>query len=335
MQKKDYTLSLLFSSKDKEVFYQGISRYNSKVIDSLEVTASEIKIRFSRTAKKNPEEYVYSESSPVRYQLYRAACFYLAVVGFLPKVRRIVLRTDKLQTELDKALLIQSWDDCRIKITLPIETAARCFSEEDKKYYTIITYFLKAQLDPFHHDAFRAAWSGLNGIYSELSESQYEKDKLSAMSEILRIHRATNAEEYAKTLDTDFWRHVQWHNYVQWRTMPKVEEAIMNNRYPDLMVYKGLADYLISIYKKTNQTEKAQRIEQYAQARIKKKVTNTNDRVRFLVTEYCYMIRNRSFHAGKPYPIFNMKNADKKTTEQQLTELILLVIRDILVQRII
>lgn len=332
MQKKVYTLYLRFAAKGKEIFYQGISRYNNRIIDSLEVAESYIAIRFCRTAKVNPTDYVYSESSPVRYQLYRAACFYLAVAGSLPKVKSIYLVEKGRKIELDMTHLTQNWANCHVEITLPKETAACCFTEEDREYYTIITYFLKAQLDPFPHDAFRAAWSGLNAVYNRLSDSNYESDKLSALSEMIRTKRAPEAEKYAKQLDNEFWKHIQWHNYVQWKTVPKVEEMVMCNRYPDRTVYQKLSDYIISVYE-TSQPEKARQIIQYSQARMKKKETNANDRVRFLVTEYCYMIRNRSFHAGKPYPIFNMKKEDCKTSEQQLTDLILLAIRDYLVQK--
>ena len=64
---------------------------------------------------------------------------------------------------------------------------------------------------------------------------------------------------------------------------------------------------------------------------IEKNVISNVARARFLVADYCYMLRNRSFHAEKAYPLFVInKEADYKTVEEVLTELILMTMEGLL-----
>ena len=332
--KKRYDLTVSFSTAGKELLYHGISWYNSKIIDTLEITEDKIVIIFERSEKPDPKEYICSSSSPVRYQLYRAACFFLAVTGSIPSIEKIELNDGEQSIKQDKSILTPHWEHCRIGITIPKETASRCFGEGGKVYYTILTYFLKAQLDAFPHDGFRAAWSCLNGIYNQLSESQYEKDKLAALREMIRSHRLEEAEGMAKTLDEDFWKHLQWYNYVQWKGISNVEEAIRINLYQDEVLFRKLSAYLCDLLQKDDPA-KAEEIAGTAERFLRKKTKKPNDRLRFIVTDYCYMLRNRSFHAGRPYPIFAAYSEKGSTVEEQLTALILLTIKDILVQELI
>ena len=138
--KKKYNLTVSFATTDKGLLYQGISWYNSKVVDALEITKDKIIITFERLKKTDPKEYILSYSSPVRYQLYRAACFFLVVTGSIPVIEKIELSDGELSTELDKSILTPHWEHCQIGITMPKETAAKCFGESGKVYYTIITY---------------------------------------------------------------------------------------------------------------------------------------------------------------------------------------------------
>ena len=331
MQKEEYELSVYFTTFDHEMLYQGVSSYNANIIDYIDISSSCLSIRFKRNKKTKAEEYIYSESSPVRYQLYRAACFYLAVTGSLPRVKKIVLKgkhQGSLQL-LDKSLLTQSWNGCKVAITLPKEIAQKCFVDKDKRIYIIITFFLKAQLDSFSHDAFRAAWSGLNAFYNHLSNSQYESEKLAVLRNLIKSKGSPEAEQYVKNLPDSFWKHIQWHNYIQWRSIDEIENLIRTNQCRDIILYKKITGYLHNFYSK-NKPEYIHDFDAFVQKKIRKKVIDANERVRFLVTYYCYMLRNRSFHAGKPYPIFGIGSSESVTTERGLTDIILFTIKDLL-----
>ena len=325
-----YALILKFEEKKTEILYQGLSWYRKNLVDQIMITYNRIEIRFQRNTRIALEEYIFQPSNPVRYQLYRAACFYLSVVGKLPKVHSLIMCGNEKQYQIDIEKLTKNWKGCCVPITLPAEIAAECFSEEGKWVYIIITYFLKAQLDAFSHDCFRAAWSSLNAVYSHLSSNSQEQEtvKLRRLACFLRNHHALDAEKNAAAFDKEFWKHLEWHNYAQKRKIENIKEDIMNNRYRDIEIYQCLVEYAKSQFKKDPVV--VNEISEYAKERIKKKEIDANERVRFLVCEYCYMLRNRSFHALKPYPIFGLFTEDGKDQEGQLTRLLLLTIRDIL-----
>ena len=154
MARDTYELVVVFQDDTNIVYYEGASRYNRLINDQIMIRSSEIHIIFRRITSVRPENYIYSENSPVRFQLYRAACVYLVVRGFLPKVEKILLKSCSNWIELDKSVLIPNWGNCRIDVTWPIDVAARCLYETNRAIYVIMTYFLKAQLDHFSHDAF-------------------------------------------------------------------------------------------------------------------------------------------------------------------------------------
>ena len=54
-------------------------------------------------------------------------------------------------------------------------------------------------------------------------------------------------------------------------------------------------------------------------------------RAQFLVVDYCYMLRNRSFHANKAYPLFMFDSGEEEcTVEDILIKLLLITIEGIL-----
>ena len=211
----EYQLVVEFKEKQKDVLYEGPSWYSTKTVDQISITKNRIVIRFVRSAKVDTQAYLFTKASPVRIQLYRAACFYLAVTGALPDVKRVQLKSAQGDTELDKERLTQHWANCRIDLTMPAGVAAKCFSQDGKMCYVAITYFLKAQLDSFPHDCFRAAWSGLNALYNGLTDDRHEGEKLKRLSRHLEQYPPESATAYVQALPNAFWDELQWYNYIQ------------------------------------------------------------------------------------------------------------------------
>ena len=362
MAKHTYILSLTFLSDRNDKLYEGDSWYNKIINDHLYIGMDRIEITFSRSSKIS-QEYMYTPSSPVRYQLYRAACFYLAVIGSLPQVQSIDLSIGDRIISLDPEQLTAHWENCKIEDTLDIDIAAKCFLEDGKYCYIIMTYFLKAQLDTFPHDSFRAAWSGINGLYNYLyhkkkhldrnsdgdSDQARESDKIKALKEYIRNHKLTNAENYARKLPDDFWTQIQWYNYGQKKTIAKMKDEFDDNIYRDRIIYQKLVNYICSVYKRSADQKEASassldetaqnkktgqeivtEIRKTAEHKLRKKTIDGNERIRFLVCDYCYMLRNRSFHALKPYPVFSMFGNEHTGAESMLTKLMILTIADLL-----
>lgn len=63
--------------------------------------------------------------------------------------------------------------------------------------------------------------------------------------------------------------------------------------------------------------------------KIKKGTKAPKDRLKILISVYCYKLRNRSFHAERAYPLFIISEDVETEVEQILTEIILLTVKDL------
>ena len=84
--------------------------------------------------------------------------------------------------------------------------------------------------------------------------------------------------------------------------------------------------------KKAGANPQIQQWQTQFEKRLKRKSNHVNEQLRFLTISYCYMLRNRSFHADKPYPVFGLFDESGKSTEDVLTRLLLYVIRDLIAE---
>ena len=331
-----YTLYVDFQEDRKDALYNGVSYYNSKLIDHLQITYQQIAITFERSAAIDMENYLFTALNPVRIQLYKAVCFYLVVTGRIPDTNRIWLARDGQEFTLDKDRLTRHWNNCKIAYTMEPKAASKCFDKNGKTCYIAMTYFLKAQLDLFSHDCFRAAWSGLNALYNEFSDDKREGIKLNALSKYLETHPALNAQAYIETLPGTFWKRINWYNYIQNKGLSVITKSVFQSElFQDRTIYSHLGECVIEFYKqKEKKTDEVLCIseklgKQYIK-RLPRKKTRVNEQLRFLTTDYCYMLRNRSFHADKPYPLFGLFDEDDNSIENILTKMLLLLIHDII-----
>ena len=328
-----YTLYVGFQDNRDDILYDGVSYYTSKLIDHLKITYRQIAIDFERSAAIDMENYLFTALNPVRIQLYKAVCYYLAVTGKIPDTDRIWIAWNGQEFTLDKDRLTRHWANCEITYTMDPGVACKCFEKDGKTCYVAITYFLKAQLDLFSHDRFRAAWSGLNALYNHLSEDWHENAKLNALSQYLINNPPVRVQEYIRTLPKSFWKSISWYNYLQNHGLDKtIKDVFITEMYQDKTIYTYLGSCAISRIsaeeKKTGKSGRAKLLKDKFDRKRTKKTDRINEQLRFLVIQYCYMLRNRSFHADKPYPIFGLFDEQEDGVESILTTVLLMVIRD-------
>ncbi len=233
-----YTLQVEFDTDRDDLLYEGVSFYRKNLIDRVSITNHRIRIIFERKSRIDIQEYMYSSQSPVRIQLYRAVCFYLAVTGTLPSVKSISLISEEQEILLEKERLTRHWDHCDIAMTLSPSDAGKCFGENGKSCYIAITYFLKAQLDVFPHDCFRASWSGINAIYAHLGpeDDSREREKLDALRLLILNQPMKESSKYIKGLSDSFWHEINWGLFIKagkWNNKNRVVEDMYNNQYQD------------------------------------------------------------------------------------------------------
>lgn len=346
----EHYLEVVFKKKETEVLYDGASYLRENLSDQLYISDRKIRISFSRSKKMPLKDVLDSSNSLIRYQLQRALCFYLAVQGTIPDVSKITFFDGIREHSIVHESFTNTWKNCNLDILLPREAVSVIFSERDKgkRVFVALTYFIKAQLDLFSHDRFRAAWSGINGIYRVYSEKENdsENELISKLSRRIKVLEMRDSMALVSSLPDEFWNHLEWYAYVHSRTGEKYQcplDMEKADHYSDAV----LLERLLSAYqsasaaemkanekapeKATNKYAEVQKYEKGVRAIVDRQITDYKDRLRFLVCRYCYMRRNRSFHAERAYPVFVISREAETGSEQILTKLLLLVIKDFLV----
>ena len=332
MKDVEIILTVTFKNQAKELLYRGESWYRKGIVDHLEVSESSITLIFHRK-KDVDQEFLFSTNSPARFQLYRAICFYLSVVGRIPQIEKMTFTVNGEPHPIDVERLTEHWANCNIDMTLDKEKAAKCFDEDGKRCYVAITYFLKAQLDVFSNDCFRAAWSGLNTLYDLMSEKPTETEKLKAFGNYILNTGLPNTESNVSTLDQRFWDRLQWHIYIQNRIQRSGKDRFLSNIisdfYSDRDIYDHIASYLLA-NRRNEEDERYQMLEEKLKAKRKLGDSSAREKARFLLTHYCYTLRNKTFHGERPYPVFRLEDEKAVEEERILTHLLLEAIRDLL-----
>lgn len=332
----EYCLELLFRTKARQMIYDGQSYYTKRVVDRAVVAENRICIIGKRSTRKSVQDFVFSPQSTFRFQFYRAVCYYLSVRGKLPPVKEIVFTCDGEQQSIAKERLVKHWNQCNLDVLLNQDTAARCFAENGFQAHIAITYFIKAQIDAFSHDCFRAAWSGLNSLYTMFGNtSSSENEMLTRLNSFLCERKPVQLDRVVASLPDEFWKGLNWYAFThQPRRDNKklVQELFESLKYRDEILYRRLSDWALRDLLTSKDAQKHEQGLIYEQKRdtfvAKKKLQDKpNERLRFLICQYCYMLRNNSFHANRPYPVFGLFSDEAESEQRTLTRLILLTIR--------
>lgn len=342
MKKIKHILRVLFKGKDVSAMYNGSSYVNKRTSDNVLITRNKIEIVFYRAKKMNKSEVLDSPNSIIRMHLQKCLCFYLSVTGEIPDVRAITFVCGKETVDIEHEKFTQTWKNCRAEIKIPAENAKLIFkSGRGGVFYVMLTYFLKAQLDNFSHDRFRAAWSALNAMYNYIAklgrkENAKEHEKLKNLMKIIDENQMGNALSKTKELDDSFWKNVSWYYLLAQKDKGKLKEYYCDC-YDDKYLLELIKKYAVGIshkYKK-NQENKIEIINDQIlndiERKIKMNIDKPVDRLKFIIRKECYARRNRSFHAEKPYPIFVISNDTETNNEKTLTEIVLLLFKDLFI----
>ena len=335
MAKNDYILRVIFcgndSNEDEKVLYEGESYLKKNLSDHLKITESEIRLSFSRSKKIDMCQFLYTERSLYRTELQKSLCFYLAVQGEIPDVNRVEISNRKECIEIEHSKFSSTWKNCRIPICLDRQSIEVIFSDHEsaENIYVMITYFLKAQLSIFSNDAFRSAWSGLNSIYRLYkNNNNREADQLknfgNKIKELFNNRKLDSSIEYIESIPDEFYEKLDWYSYVN--RYKNYSQYIDSNKYRDSLLLKLFVKYYKGILK-----EEADKINENVN-QVKNSIKENNisyvERINFLIKDYCYMIRNRSFHGAKAYPVFVIAPEAETYVEEKLTKLLLYIMKD-------
>jgi len=344
-----YQLIVELAEKDKSLLYQGISymhdrvkRVRSHTQDTLEICRHKITLSFVRS-RIDPETVLFTQKSNIRYQLQRALCFYLAVAGYMPKVKRIYITAytempqnhhEKLpggkkkmwKQEIEDISFAAKWQQYRLDECIPADVAEYIFTDGPgaKAVYDGMTYFEAAQQYELRdlRDCYRAAWSCLNALYTYIGGAdKHEQDKLIELGKLLGSESFADARRYVEELPQDrFWDRLEWYQAAcarDFRTkddsIPKVYDDILRLKQDSMLVSKY--DQLLCKIKRPDADQQKFEKDRKKHLRDIRRVIEADQsdietRLRFLICRYCYMLRNKSMHAEKAYPMFMITGPD-------------------------
>ena len=332
MPRYKQSLTVEFNTPDDAPLYSGICYYRKNLSDNIEIRRSGIVVNFERSKKDKPGELLNTQNSIIRYYLQKALCFYLAVGGCIPKVNAITFTCNDKTVPIEHESFTHHWEDCRVDICLDPKAAGIIFeSDKGKPFYIMMTHFLKAQLDNFSHDRFRSAWSSLNCLYTyidALDNEGYrsEEKKLTTLANTMTDNTMPDSIKRVESLDTEtFWKKLNWYNVFN-SYSNKEFNRVVSGAYKDSFLI-GLICHYRDVFKaeiKSNDND-WKKIEEKAE----KNISAPKDRLKFLICKYCYHVRNKSFHAEKAYPLFIISEDAETRIEKELTQIILLTIKDL------
>ena len=331
MSKYRQAIKVIFDTVHELPLYSGICYYRKNLSDHISIRQDSIEITFERSKKDKPEELLDTQNSVIRYYLQKALCFYLAVEGSIPEVKDITFTCNDKTVSVEYEGYAKYWKNCRVWTCLSSEAARIIFEgPEGKPFYIIMSHFLKAQLDHFSHDRFRSSWSCLNGLYTYLDGLQNngyrsEEKKISTLFRILGGNELPVSLAKIESLDEEgFWRKLKWYNILS-DYKQKNFSQLCSAKYSDSMLLelfcRHRAVFAEEISSDDEGWEKLQR-------KAEEGKTVPKDRLKFLVCEYCYKVRNRSFHAERAYPLFIISEDTETGIEKELTEIILLLVKE-------
>lgn len=322
----NYELTVKFRTSGRKQFYAGESFLRKNLSDTLEITENEIKILFTRTSKVEASVFLSTTNSLLRFQVQRALSYYLAVAGEFPPVDSIFLSDGNQKHHIEHKGFTETWKNCELTYQLNPEHLNPIFQSQptSKALYIALTYWLKAQLANFSGDRFRAAWSGFNALYTSLSNSpsDSETSKIKCFFEKMANAPFHHSIQYLETTcSQDFWSRLDWYNYLKGTRTNK--ETLLQN-YCD----KLINPYLISALKRTVLTDEFIYLSGKYNRKISNAVSSSYVQLKFLVIEYCYLLRNRSFHGGKAYPLLVIAPEAETRVDDILCNLLLLLVQD-------
>lgn len=320
-----YQIVVRFTATPGTQYYQGQSFLRSNLSDYLTITSESITLRFERSRPVDLQKVLYSPKSLIRFELQRALCFYLAVRGELPPVKAFMLYVGKERSMLEHESFTGTWKNCHLSHTLSPDMIKAIFENADhsKALYTMLTYWLKAQLMIFPSDRFRAAWTGFNALYSCTSNNKRDKEikKLNAYWHAIPSEKHTRALHWIEAQQLEIWSQLKWYNYAKSRK--NNVEYLFQKYYDDVYM-----DKLISALRSSKGDDVMDALLKQYHKQLSSHGSSFQTQLKFLVSEYAYFHRNQSFHGVNPYPLFIISAKDECNDDQSLCELLLHVIED-------
>ena len=327
-------LQIEFETDKRAIHYDGSVYVKKNLSDAVLVADNLICISFARKQPAKPSDLLDSPNSIIRGELQKALCFYLGVCGQIPPVRSVLYSRGKQQHKIDYEHFTNTWKNCEIDYPLLKDDASCIFSDQKlaSKRYINLTYYLKAQLSKFSNDRFRSAWSGINSFFET---EGCESNKIEKFRKSLAESNLLFSTRLISTLPDSFWDELDWYSYIK-KNIKNMNSICSWNHISDSWLLEKMLVHLEAyrnrFAEQNIQMPDVSMLRRQLTKKIEQKTVDYKARLIFLICDYCYFLRNRSFHAGVPYPVFVISQKAETEGEKKLTELLIVLMKDLMQQ---
>ena len=309
--------------------YADIS-YSDKII----ITGRTIVIEGKRSKNLKPDEILNNTNSTLYKQLLKSIVYVYMTTGKQFSSNEIIITVDGeeknyIENELLNPCPQMLGEEYRIEKC----KSKKLFNNDSKSDKLLISciWFIKGINE---HD-FDYLWKSFNSLYSIISSSSTEFDKLCDTKQFMLEHWSsmTRTDTYMNTETTETIRKLRIREYVlndfgsASKTMSYAEMVKSFKDYRLAKMFHDIKSYRIDALKE-------QDLYTTVEKHINKCITDhdkvNSDLARFYILKYSYFIRNKYFHAEKGSPIFLLSINNEITELSKIECFLSLFICDLL-----
>lgn len=312
--------------------WNGQSYYADNHFDQIQIANRQIVIHGSRSKISSLSTLLFNTSSSLYRQIIKALSFYYLCTGDALLIEKITLKSNNSETYETEFLQPFQKSLDPIQPMMPNELDILFSNNANVDLFLNgIIYYIKAIQD----NNFDNYWKSFNSIYSIISSSDKENEKLRN----IRCFIEQNKHRFSRTLS------FVSNNTAQNIRSLRIREFILNN-WPNQNSTKAFADMVkrftdIRIITILNETLpyrieflRNEGLEQDVRDHLycQKNLSNKDDvqLLCFYILKYAYFIRNKYFHAEKASPIFILKDSSELRELSKISEILQLFLADLI-----
>lgn len=318
----NFTLMIYFNTEfTSTVKWSGRAYYTQVHFDNLDISDGIIQITGHRGSPVSLKKILFNTKSSLYFQIIKALSFYYLCSGAPITLCKMELTSGTGQNEVETDFLQPFEKQLKPHQIMTTNKMEKLFSfqSNEQLFLTGIIYYIKATQD----SSFELFWRSFNSLYSIISPSGTDFNKLRTIRQFVESHRV-NFSDTLTHISTDTAQDIR---------KLRIREYILNN-WPSTSIgqtrsfvktIKRFSDIrIVSVFKDTLcyriDALKYHGLERDVNDHIMQcQILNQTDDVEllcFYVLKYSYFIRNKYFHAEKAHPFFILKETSE--TEEML-----------------
>lgn len=331
---KKLVINFVYDCNNKDdMILDTLSYYAPLKSDRIIITKKSITIIAERGNKNRLDSVLTNTNSTLYAQLLKSITYVYLTEGKAFKIGNVSVDINgEIQTYSSKDIVNPCTKDLDIRFLLDRKQCKKIFDLLDSNENLLIAYicFIKG----VDKQDFDLLWKSFNSIYSIISSSDKEFDKLRDTKTFIETN-------WSLMLRTNAY--MDGENDKTLRQL-RIREFVLNN-FEDISKTKAYSEMIKSFrdcrmallfkeimpYRKDNLVNEGlfSSVDTHIEKQIAKGDKINCDLARFYVLKYSYFLRNKYFHAEKSSPIFILKKNNEIVELTKICEIMCLFLTDL------